>query len=188
MELSSRESWTVMHGMVLGAVFLLTFSGGLAGLWSLRPGFLTTAAIPDRIRRLYVGSVVMAATAWLTVITGTWIVYPWYREKLAGEDLSGCAGLVKPASGCSPRDFLLSNVSGDTSTWHKFGMEWKEHVAWASPILATAVAFLIIYYGPRLITRPWVRAATITMLVAAFASAAIGGVFGAFLNKIAPII
>ncbi|MBI2168893.1 MAG: hypothetical protein HYU28_05250 [Actinobacteria bacterium] len=188
MELSSREAWTVIHGMVLGAVFLVAFSGGLAGLWSLRPGFVTTAGITERMNRLYVGSVVMAGTAWLTVITGTWIVYPWYREKLAGEDLSGCAGVIKPSGSCSPRDFLKSNVSGDTSSWHDFGMEWKEHIAWAAPILATAAAFLIVYYGARLATRPWLRAATIVMFVAAFAAAAIGGVFGAFLNKVAPII
>lgn len=187
MELSSRETWTVIHGMILGAVFLLAFSGGLAGLWSLRPGFITTAGIVERMRRLYLGATVMAVTAWLTVITGTWIVYPWYRAALAGEGSAGCAGLVRPSSTCSPRDFLKSNVSGNTESWHTFGMEWKEHIAWASPILATAAAFLIVYYGPRLASRPWLRAATIVMFVAAFAAAAVGGAFGAFLNKVAPI-
>ncbi len=79
-------------------------------------------------------------------------------------------------------------MSGDTSLWHTFGMEWKEHVSWAAPILATAAAFLIIYYGPRLISRPWVRATTIVMFVAAFAAAVVGGALGAFLNKVAPIV
>jgi hypothetical protein len=190
MELNSREAWTVIHGLVLGAVFLLAFAGGLAGLWSLRPGFLTTGGIRERMRRLYIGVGTMAVTAWLTVVTGTWIVYPWYRESLAGEELPGtCEGLVKPEGDlCSPRDFLRSNVSGDTSTWHTFGMEWKEHIAWAAPMLATASAFLVIYYGPRLISRPWLRAATLVMFVAAFAAAVVGGVFGAFLNKVAPIV
>jgi len=41
MALTEREAWTVIHGMVLGAIFLLAFAGGLAGLWSLRPAFLT---------------------------------------------------------------------------------------------------------------------------------------------------
>jgi VIT1/CCC1 family predicted Fe2+/Mn2+ transporter len=67
-------------------------------------------------------------------------------------------------------------------------MEWKEHISWAAPILATAAAFLVTYYGARLIGRPWLRAAVIVMFVAAFAAAAVGGVFGAFLNKIAPIV
>lgn len=55
------------------------------------------------------------------MITGTWVVYPWYREQLAGEELTGCEGLQAPSSECSPRDFLLSNVSGDTDAWHTFG-------------------------------------------------------------------
>jgi hypothetical protein len=67
-------------------------------------------------------------------------------------------------------------------------MEWKEHIAWAAPILATAVAFIVAYYGPRLVGRPWLRAATMAMFVGAFAAAAIGGFYGAFLNKVAPIV
>jgi len=169
MALGERELWTVVHGLVLGTLFLLAFAGGFAGFYSLRPEWVTVVGIRERLRRLLAGSWVMALVAWLTVITGTWIVYPWYR---AGDP-------------SSPRSTLLADPG--TAGWHRFGMEWKEHVAWASPILATAVAFLIVYYGPRLITRPWVRAATITMLVAAFAAAAVGGVFGAFINKIAPI-
>lgn len=191
MELTSRETWTVIHGLVLGTLFLLAFAGGLAGLWSLRPGFMTTAGIKERMGRLYVGAWVMAAAAWAAVITGTWIVYPWYRVKLApvGEDAyAGCVDAILPNTSCSPRDFLKSNVSGNTETWHAFGMEWKEHVTWAAPILATAAAFLIVYYGPRLIARPWLRAAVIVMFVGAFAAAVVGGAFGAFLNKIAPIV
>ena len=191
MELTTRETWTIIHGMALGAVYMLAFAGGLAGLWSLRPGLLTSAGITERMRRLYVGAVVMAGVAWLTVISGTWIVYPWYRVKLApvGEDAyAGCVDAILPNTSCSPRDFLKSNVSGNTETWHAFGMEWKEHVTWAAPILATAAAFLIVYYGPRLIARPWLRAAAIVMFVGALAAAVVGGAFGAFLNKIAPIV
>ena len=83
MEISSREAWTVIHGLILGTLFLLAFAGGLAGLWSLRPGLLTAAGIRERMSRLYIGMWAMALVAWATVITGTWIVYPWYRVKLA---------------------------------------------------------------------------------------------------------
>ncbi|MEE9178046.1 MAG: hypothetical protein V3U46_06415, partial [Acidimicrobiia bacterium] len=122
MELTSRETWTIVHGLALGTLFLLAFGGGLAGLWSLRPGLVTTTGIKERIRRLYVGSSVMAAVAWLTVITGTWVVYPWYRVQLSpvGEDTyAGCAGHILPSKTCSPRDFLKSNVSGQTDNWHQ---------------------------------------------------------------------
>jgi hypothetical protein len=191
MELNTREAWTVIHGLVLGTLFLLAFAGGLAGLWSLRPGLITTAGVKERMTRLYWGTWVMAAAAWATVITGTWIVYPWYRANLSavGDDrYAGCTGAILPSETCSPREFLLSDVSGQTETWHELGMEWKEHIGWAAPILATAAAFLVVYYGPRLMARPWLRTAVIVMFVAAFGAAVVGGAFGAFLNKVAPII
>jgi hypothetical protein len=80
------------------------------------------------------------------VLTGTWVVYPWYRERLTDEDFASCAGLQEPNEACSPRDFLLSNASGNTEDWHKFGMEWKEHIAWIAPMLATVAMFLVLYY------------------------------------------
>lgn len=188
MELTSRETWAVIHGLVLGTLFLLAFGGALAGLWSFRPGLVTTAGIKDRATRIYWGLGIMAGAAWATVITGTWIVYPWYRAKLAGAEFEKCTGLVRPNAECSPRDFLLSNANGETEGWHEFGMEWKEHVAWAAPFLATSAFLLFLYFGPRIIARPWLRAAIIVMLVAAFAAAAVAGAYGAFINKAAPII
>ena len=100
MQLTNRELWTLIHGMGLGALFLLAFAGGLAGFYSLRPEWLTTAGLRERIVRLDIGTVVMAIVAWLTVITGTWIVYPWYR--------------ARPPEGATeleayPRYFLLAN-------------------------------------------------------------------------------
>ena len=189
MELSNREFWGLIHGLVLGSFFLLAFAGGLAGLYSLRSRWLTEEGIVERTRRLAVGFWAMAVAAWATVITGTWIVYPWYREKLAGDDLAaGCADLALPRPGsCSPRDFLLSNVSGDTESWHTFGMEWKEHLAWISPILATAVAFVVVYYGNQLIVDRRLRNITIGMFILAFAVAGIAGLLGAFITKAAPI-
>src|SRR5665809_8761 len=99
MSVTAREWWAVIHGMGLGAVFLLAFAGGLAGLYSLKPALITPEGVVERIRRLKVGVIAMAVASWATVITGTWIVYPWYREKLAisGDDeFAGCAGTTLP--------------------------------------------------------------------------------------------
>ena len=52
MSLTERELWTALHGMIFGAIFLLAFSGGLAGLYSLRPEWVTVSGIAERIRRL----------------------------------------------------------------------------------------------------------------------------------------
>jgi hypothetical protein len=42
LHLSYREWWALIHGIIFGAFFLLAFSGGLAGLWSLRTEWVTT--------------------------------------------------------------------------------------------------------------------------------------------------
>ena len=81
MELTFRELWTVLHGMVFGAIYLIAFGGGIAGLYSLTPEWVTIAGISERIKRLKIGLWAMTAVAWLTVISGTWLVYIWYRAK-----------------------------------------------------------------------------------------------------------
>jgi hypothetical protein len=169
MNLTDREVWTLVHGMVLGAVFLLAFAGGLEALYSLRPRESTPSAIVDRVRRLKVGVVSMAVAAWGTVITGTWVVYPWYREDIPD----------------SPRSLLLADP--DLEEWHHFAMEWKEHVAWLSPVLATAVAFIVLYYGTNLARHDRVRKTTLTLFVLAFLFAAVAGLFGALITKAAPV-
>ena len=188
MEFTGRETWTLIHGLILGTFFLLAFAGGLAGFWSLRTEYVTPAGIAERVRRLKLGTAAMAVASWATVITGTWIVYHWYRERLAGEDAAGCEGAQVPGDECSPRDFLLSNASGNTEDWHTFGMEWKEHVAWISPILATTVAFIVLYYGTSLIRHDRVRKTTIVLFVLAFVFAAVAGLFGALITKAAPLV
>jgi hypothetical protein len=176
MELTNREFWTLVHGMILGALFLLAFAGGLAGFYSLRPEWLTVAGIRERILRLDIGTTVMAIVAWLTVITGTWIVYPWYRA----QPPEGTTDLTR-----YPRSYLLADSSREE--WHHFGMEWKEHVAWIAPMLATVVAFGAIYYGKRLAYEPAIRKLLMWIFIAAFATAGIAGLFGALITKVAPV-
>ncbi len=187
MHLTSRETWTLIHGLIIGSLFLLAFAGGLAGLWSFRPELVTPEGMKERLFRLRVGITSMALLAWATVLTGTWIVYPWYREKLAGEGAAGCQGLQAPGPKCSPKDFLTSNVSGDTSDWHEFGMEWKEHIAWIAPMLASAAAFMVLYYGASLVRNRTLRMLTMALFIGAFATAGIAGIFGALITKAAPV-
>jgi len=176
MELSSREFWALIHGIVLGGTFLLAFAGGLVGLYSLKPDWMTVEGIRDETQRLRAGTWIMAIVAWLTVIVGTYIVYPWYRAKPPeGADLR-----------LFPRSFLLAHPQ--IAEWHKFGMEWKEHVAWFAPILATAVAYIVWRYGNQLAEDNRLRKVAITLFVLAFASAAIAGLMGALITKKAPVL
>ena len=167
--LTSHEFWALVHGIVLGGAFLLAFAGGMAGFYSLRPELVTPAGITERIRRLKIGTTAMAALTWLTVIVGTWIVYPWYRD---------------PAPD-SPKSQLLANP--DTEDWHEFAMEWKEHIAWLAPFLATGAAFIVIYYGAGLVRDRTVRRIAMTLFIAAFAVAVIAGLLGALITKKAPV-
>ncbi len=169
MSISVREGWTVLHGMIFGAAFLLAFAGGLAGLYSLRPQWITAEGIKERMTRLKLGLWGMAIVAWATVISGTFIVYPWYRVK----------------DPTSARSILLADPS--TAQWHTFGMEWKEHVGWLAPIAATVVAFAVTYYGSSLAKKVGERRALMIFFVVAFVAAGAAGVFGAFINKIAPV-
>lgn len=175
MQLSSREFWTVVHGMGLGAVFLLAFTGGLATLYAVRPEWTTRQGMKERLGRLKAGLWLMAIAVWGTVITGTFIVYPWYRARPPeGADLSEF-----------PRSLLLSDPT--TAGWHQFGMEWKEHIGWLAPIAATVVAYVVAYYGERLAGESGLRKALFWFFLISFATAAVAGIFGAFINKVAPI-
>jgi hypothetical protein len=169
MDLTTRESWALIHGLILGGGFLLAFAGGLAGLYSLRPGLVTEAGLVERTRRLVAGVTAMAAIAWVTVITGTWIVYPWYREDTPD----------------SAKSRLLE--SPGTADWHEFGMEWKEHIAWLAPMLATGAAFIVVYYGRDLIANQTARKIAMGLLIAAFAAATVAGILGALITKSASV-
>jgi hypothetical protein len=66
-------------------------------------------------------------------------------------------------------------------------MEWKEHIAWIAPMLATSVAFVILYYGVQLARRHDMRWPLLTYFTLAFLAAGVAGAFGAFITKAAPI-
>ena len=177
----------MIHGLLAGTLFLLAFAGGLAGMWSLRPGFLTPVAVKERLRRLYVGVWVMAAVSWITVISGVDRL-PLVPGGVGRRHVRG----VRGSASSGPRPVLteglpaVQRVGPDARLARvRHGVEGARRLD--RPVLATAVAFIVTYYGARLIPRTWLRVAVIVMFVTAFA-AAVGGAFGAFLNKVAPIV
>ncbi|OFZ30746.1 MAG: hypothetical protein A2622_13540 [Bdellovibrionales bacterium RIFCSPHIGHO2_01_FULL_40_29] len=166
--------WTVLHGMILGSVFLLAFAGAVADLYAMNSQWLTPAGANQGVKRLKIGLWSMSIISWVTVISGTWMVYIWYRAVPpdAGADLTQF-----------PRYFLLSKET--TKGWHEFGMEWKEHVAWIVPLFMTSIAYVVHYYGTELRANPKIRQALFWLLIISFGAAAAAGIFGAFINKMA---
>ena len=176
MEISFRDLITVLHGMGIGALFMLAFSGAIGVIYATA---VSGPQMPSwrwhvTMFRFYLIS--MAVLAWLTTVSGAYVVYPWYRAVPPADvtDLSNY-----------PQRLLQSSPL--TAGWHDVGMEWKEHIAWLTPIAMTMVAYVFIKYGPRLALHRHLRNAVLGFTIVAFFATAVAGAFGAFLNKYAPI-
>jgi hypothetical protein len=176
MQMPFRELITALHGMGFGAFFLLTFSGALIELNRIRTSTGPSAFSSRELRLLRAYLIAMCVLGWGAVFSGAYIVYPWYRAH-------------PPAETTDYREYpqmkLLSSPT--TAGWHNFGMEWKEHVAWFAPIAMTMVAYVIIKYGSGLSRHRQVRNAVFAFAAAAFIAAGIAGIFGALINKNAPV-
>jgi hypothetical protein len=176
MEITTHDLWTVLHGMGFGALFMLAFSAALAELYRISAPGVPSQMSARAQQLLAVYLVAMVVLAWLTVFSGAYVIYPWYRAVPP-------AGVTDLAD--YPRRLLLS--SGKTSEWHNVGMEWKEHVAWLAPIAMTMVAYVTIKYRAAIVQHRDMRIAVLGFTVAAFVATGIAGAFGAFLNKYAPV-
>lgn len=176
MDITTRSLWTMVHGMGFGALYLLACSFAIVEVYRrYKPYSLEPVTIDDES---FLGRwlVVMALIAWITVLTGAYVVYPWYRA---------VPPLGATALNAFPQALLKSNSS--TIGWHAFGMEWKEHIAWTTPISITMAAAVYRYYGRGLRNFPQLRAAVLVFMIASFVCAGVAGFFGAELNKHAPV-
>lgn len=176
MEITTRSLWTLIHGMGFGALYLLAFSGAIVLLYQSSTGNPRGLHGQSGIRALGVYLTAMAASAWLAVLSGTYIVYPWYRA-------APSPGATHPAD--FPRSVLLSSRA--TRQWHLIGMEWKEHVAWLAPIATTMAAFIAIKYARSLRHSPALRTALYGFVATSLVAAGIAGLFGAMIDKNAPV-
>jgi hypothetical protein len=176
MEITSRGLWTLIHGMGFGALYLLACSGALVELYLVTTSPQPLDAAPNHERFLKVYLIAMVVLAWVAVLTGAYVIYPWYRAvpHAGNSDLT-----------MFPQRFLMS--SRTTIGWHSFGMEWKEHVAWFAPISITMVAFVFIRYGRELKNHRQLRVAVLCFALVSFLTAGVAGFFGALINKQAPV-
>ena len=175
MHLTDREIWALIHGIGLGAVYLLAFAGGWTWLRSYAPELATAKGLEVRHARMVPRVWLLAAVCWLTCLTGLFVVYPWYRSI--------------PPVGANLQAYPQASLarSPETAGWHTFGMEWKEHVAWLAPILSTMVAAVATMYGPGLARNHQLRRALMLFHVLAFVAAAVAGLFGALITKAAGV-
>jgi hypothetical protein len=173
MEITSHALWTSIHGMLFGAIYLLAGSGALMGLYRVTSP-TESAGDQERVLRVYL--IAMVVFAWAAVLTGVYVVYPWYR--------------AVPPPGTSdlsmfPQRLLMASPT--TIEWHSLGMEWKEHIAWFAPISITMVAFVVMRYGRDLANHRQLRTAVLMFTAASLVAAGVAGFFGAMINKYAPV-
>jgi hypothetical protein len=169
MQLTNREIWALAHGLVIGGPFLLAFTGALVALTGLRSDYMTAEGVRNQVARLRIGACLMAVMSWAIVLIGTWVLLPWYREDVRD----------------SPQSILLSDP--DTRQWHEFADVWKTHVAFMAPILATAAATLVVYYGRSLARDRTARNVVLMLLLGAFAVSSLAALIGSLVTRVAPI-
>ena len=107
MELSFRELIAAVHGMGFGALFMLAFSGAIGVIYATAVAGDRWPSSSSHIKMFRFYLISMAGLSWLSVLSGTYLVYPWYRAKppAGTTDLSGY-----------PQKLLLSNPPLISST------------------------------------------------------------------------
>ena len=172
---SERSIWTMVHGIGLGGAALLGLAAALFYLYAARPA-------PDPpgnetgSRAFAMLTVFSAVMLWLTVIIGTYVIFPSYR--------------VAPPPGTAdlsqfPRAFVLANPA--TAWLHAFAMEIKEHMPWIASMLTTAVAFIAVRYRRTALANPSIRQMMFVLLATSFAVVTFVSLLGVFVNKVAPL-
>ncbi len=90
MEITARGLWTLIHGMGFGGLYLPAGSGALAELHRFTTSSTGSESTPGQQRFLKIYLITMTVLAWVAVLTGAYVIYPWYRAAapLGTADLS----------------------------------------------------------------------------------------------------
>ena len=178
MGVTTREFVSLLHGLLFGGFFLMALGGAFMLLldWSdakrCDAHALMAPPVPRWQKVYFVG---LAACGWAAVLTGAYVVYPWYRAAApAGANLA-----------LYPKALLVASPS--TAGWHSLGMEWKEHVAWIAPMAATMMAWVMLKHRAAWNASSGVRNAVMGFAAAALLAAALAGGWGAMIDKAAPV-
>lgn len=173
---TERSLWTMGHGIVLSGAAMMALSAGLFALYTIRAGNASETVAQIQSRYLVGLTVFTAVMLWLTVLVGTYVVFPPYR--------------AVPPEGVTdlrmyPKSLLQSNPA--TAWLHSFAMETKEHVPWISAMLATAVAFVSVRYKSRMLSDARLNKLATLLIAICLGLVAFAALLGVFVNKVAPL-
>jgi hypothetical protein len=171
---SERSIWTMLHGIGLGGGALIALAAAVFYLYAARPS--DSAGDPPGSSALAGATVLSAVLLWLTVIVGTYVIFPPYRATPppGATDLSEF-----------PRALILASPS--TAWLHAFAMESKEHMPWIASMLTTAMAFVAVRYRATVLQNPSLRRLSTVLLAISFVLVAFVSLMGVFVNKVAPL-
>jgi hypothetical protein len=173
---TDRSIWTMIHGIVLGGGALMGLAAALFYLHAARSFDSVSPSAPNASRAFAALTVTTAAMLWLTVLAGTYIVFPPYRA-------------TPPAGATDFSQFprSLIQASADTAWLHSFAMESKEQMPWIASMLATAVAFVAGRHRSRVLHDASLRNMAVIFLAVCFAIVSFVSLMGVFVNKVAPL-
>jgi hypothetical protein len=167
----------MIHGIGLGGGAMMGLAAALFALRTMRMQGASDAALQDQSRYLAWLTVFTAVVLWLTVLVGTYVIFPPYRA-------TPPEGLIDLT--LYPRSLIQSNPG--TAWLHSFAMEVKEHMPWIAAMLSTAVAFISVRYRSRLLSDAQVNGMATMLLVICFVLVAFVSLLGVFVNKVAPLV
>jgi hypothetical protein len=163
------EWLTIIHGMLLGGLFVVALAGTLVGLSALRPGLLTPEGRVRLERALQATAGLALVAGWAVVLVGTLVIDPLFH------------------GGSAPPAHFLESYSG-TVRWVTWAMPAKENLAWMSVILATATAMPLLTRSESMFTPTRARTVVLVLLSVALVFAGVAALLGVFLNKVGPIV
>jgi hypothetical protein len=172
---SDRSVWTMVHGIVFGGGALLALSAVLYHLCVV-PAAADQGDQPRQGRALSLLLATIAVLLWMTVIGGTYVVFPFYRA-------TPPEGLTELAR--YPRALVMSDPG--TRWLQTFAMEIKDHMPWIAAMLATAAAYVGVRYRSRLSVDATLRGIVTALSAIGFALVALVALLGVFVNKVAPV-
>lgn len=173
---TERALWTMLHGVGLGGIVLLTFSGAFYSLWSLRSANGNANAAHQPANFFASTTTLMAVALWAAMLVALFIVFPAYR--------------AAPPEGATdltlyPRSLLRADPN---LAWgHSFAMEAKEHLPWSSSMIMTAIAYIAVRYNSNLRRHPKILNLLIILLLISCGVIMFVGLMGVFVNKLAPL-
>jgi hypothetical protein len=172
---SDRSLLTMLHGIVLGGAVMLVLPAAMYAASSLDAAGQAPSDAGRHARLLARLSAIAAVCIWLSVLVGTYVIFPAYR--------------VVPPDGADLSQYpkaLIQSVP-ETVWLHGFAMEVKEHMPWIAAMIMTAVAFITRRYPMQLTQDAQARHAVIGLMAVVFGLVGFIAILGIFVNKVAPL-